>query len=570
MNQPEPTDNTSNRANKDSADEAFPRQTLLFSLLMFLSVALRLWLLIVSRHYLRSDEAVTAMEALDIMEGGPIPFFHYGQSYGGGPTVEALMAVPLFAIFGPSDYLFKLGPVMLSAVYIAAVYLCLYQFFDKKFALIATTAFSFFAAFVGFNFYIAGGIVTTFFGWLGLYFFFRSYFGGGEKPWSLALSGLALGFAYYCFDYALYYLFAVMMLWILKENLHLWRRWRSVLLLLLGFLAGASPLIYYNLTHDFANLKHLIYTTAQRDSIPALSVLIRFARLLYHDLPAFFSLDVEDFPTEISLISYFSYGLFVIAMLYIFIRLTPAAASMIRSFFGRKVIVLIPEQRVIYLVLLTVLYFAIYSLAYAGGKSPRYLIVLCPLIPIMLAWVSYDLGRRRLIPAAIFLTLFCALQIPFIIEFAKDKTVPEWDVRMHGEDIKTLAKFLLDNNLTTVATPYEIKWKLMFESRRRIVCASYLFGFDREEKFNKEVIDRVNSKGATPAFVFDKEYKLAKVALRFNPQGAFDLAGFHGFLRRNRISYQTTRVGDDYIVYHGFSKHFLLPDPFKEADAKTR
>ena len=75
-----------------------------------------------------------------------------------------------------------------------------------------------------------------------------------------------------------------------------------------------------------------------------------------------------------------------------------------------------------------------------------------------------------------------------------------------------------------------------------------------------EVIDRVNRMGMPLAVVFDKDYKLPQIALRFNPEGAFDLAGFHEFLKRNEITYQITPVGQDYIVYHGFSKHFPLPD----------
>jgi hypothetical protein len=544
-----------------SADEPYPRQTWLFLLLMFVSVGARLWLLIVSQHYLRSDEAVVAMEVLDIMEGGPIPFFLYGQHYGGGHTVDALMAIPWFGIFGASDYWFKLGPAMLSCVYILVVYLCLYQFFNKKYALIAATAFSVFAPFLYFSFHPNGGMAMSLFGWLGLYIFFRSHFAEREDRWSIFLSGAAIGFAYYCFDYALYFLFAVLMLWMLKENIHLWRQWKSLFALMIGFFIGASPLIYYNLTHDFANIRSLLSQVAAPDPAPFLSALRRFAILLYHDLPAFFSVDVDDFPPEISLVSYLSYGLFVISALYIVIRMRSSLFSLMRSFFARITTILPPEQRIVYLLVLTILYMAIYSLASHGVSTPRYLIILSPLIPSIVAWAAYDLGRRHFIPAAIFIALFGAAQIHFMIELAKDRTTVEWRIRTHGEDIKTLAKFLLDNNLTTVATPYEIKWKLMFESRRRIVCAAYLFGFDRDYKYNMEVIDRVNHKGMPLAFVFDKEYKLPQIALRFNPKRAFDVAGFHEFLERSQITYQVSSVGRDYVGYHDFSKHFPLPVP---------
>jgi 4-amino-4-deoxy-L-arabinose transferase-like glycosyltransferase len=551
-----------NRA-PDPGDEAYPYQFQLFVLLMLLSTGLRLCLLFTSRHYLNSDTAATAMMALDILDGEPIPFFFYGQPYGGGHTVEALMAVPWFAIFGPSDYLFKLGPALLSCVYILVVYLTLYRFFNKRYALIATAAFSMFPTFLAFNFDYTGELIMSFFGWLGLYFFFCSYFAARERHSLVALSGMAIGFAYYCFDYGLYYLVAVLALWILKESVHLWRRWRSILRLLIGFLIGASPLIYYNLTHDFENFKFLLWKTARPDPVPVLGSLSRFARLLTHDLPAVFSLDIDDFLPQISWVSYLSYGFFVISALYVLIRTKPALFSIIRSFFARRVAVLVSEDRVVYNHFLIILNLSLYYQDRSGGNAPRYLVVLCPLIPLILVWAAFDLGKRRLIPATIFTALFLALQIPFMIQLATDKTVPEWEVRTHGEDMRALAKFLLDNNLTTVVTPYEIKWKLMFESRRRVVCAAYLFGFDREDRYNLEVIDRVNRKGVSPAFVFDKEYKLAKVALRFNPRGAFDVDGFHEFLRKNRIRYQVTPVGQDYIIYHGFSKHFALADPYR-------
>jgi hypothetical protein len=57
-----------------------------------------------------------------------------------------------------------------------------------------------------------------------------------------------------------------------------------------------------------------------------------------------------------------------------------------------------------------------------------------------------------------------------------------------------------------------------------------------------EVIDQVNRKGMPLAVVFDKEYKMPQIALNFNPMWAFDLAGFHQFLRQNQITYQITPV----------------------------
>jgi 4-amino-4-deoxy-L-arabinose transferase-like glycosyltransferase len=426
-----------------TVDEPFPGQIWVFFFLMLASVGLRLWLLLVSRHYLRSDEAVVAMEALDIMEGGPIPFFLYGQHYGGGHTVEALMAIPWFALFGPADYFLKLGPLILSCLYILVVYLCLYQFFNKKYALIAVTAFSFFAPFLYFNFLSNGGMAMSLFGWLGIYIFFRVYFANDENFWAMILSGATIGFAYYCFEYALYYFAAIILLWILKGNFYRWKLWQSILGFLAGFFVGASPLIYYNLTHDFANLQFLFSAAAQPDSIPVLSTLLKFARLLYQNLPAFFSQDVDDFPLEISPISYLSYGFFVISFVYVIIKTKFAIVSLMRAPFARHLTLLPREDRVVYLLFLIILYFAIYSAAAAGGSTPRYLITLCPLIPMILAWAAYDLAKRRVILSVILVVMFGATQSYFITAMARDDTTVEWRIPLHGEDIKTLSQFLL-------------------------------------------------------------------------------------------------------------------------------
>jgi len=543
------------------ADEPFPHQKWIFIIVMLAALAVRLGLLVASRHYLKSDEAVVAMEAMDIMEGGPVPFYMYGQNYGGGNTVDALMAIPWFALFGPSEYLFKMGQILESLACAFFVYLGLYQYIGKRFALIAVVVLCFYSTFVQFSFFSNSAMSMLFFGWLGVYFFFRSYF-DENTPVASALCGVAIGFACYCFEHAYFYLAAIIALWLLKENVHIWRKWRLLLFFAGGFLIGALPIIYFNLTHDFANFRSLLMTNARSDSNMLLSMLTRFGRLFTRDLPVFFSLSIDDFPDEIPLSAYLAYGIFLLSVLYTVIRTRSGMLALARAFFSGRRAVAAPEDRIIYILLMLFLYFAIYSVSSMGGSTPRYLLVACTFIPLIIAWAAYDFGRRHFVPAVIFLSLFGAVQLVNGVALARDQTIVEWHIPVQGRSITTLAKYLLDNNLTTVLTPYEIKWRLMFESRRKIVCASYAFGFDRENKYNLEVIERVNRRGMPLAVVFDREYKMPLIVANFNPQAAFDLAGFHQFLEQNKITYEVTPVGEDYIVYHDFSKRFTIPDPY--------
>jgi 4-amino-4-deoxy-L-arabinose transferase-like glycosyltransferase len=546
----------------DSQDTPYPHQKWVFLGLMCMTFLLRLIILFNSRHYLDSDEAVIAMESLDIIAGEPIPFFLYGQVYGGGHTVEALMAAPLFFLFGPIDYLLKISLVIFACLHILLVYITLYQFFNKRFALIASAVFSIFSTFFAFNFRANGGMVTLMAGWLGWYLFFQSYFSEKEKKLFLLFSGIALGFAYYCFDFALYYLLGVFILWVLKDRLQIWKKWASLLTFTGGFFIGAMPLVYYNLANDFANIKGLLLIAGPGSS-PLYSTLKKFGVLLAHDLPAFFSLDVNDFPSEISPISYLSYGLFLLAVIYTIMKTARPFFSLTKGSLARRGNILDREDRIAYILLLLFLYLLIYCLSASGGKATRYLIPLSPLVPIVLAWPICFFRRRWFIPAVTLAFLFGGIQLYYLVQLAQDDTVLEWRNVTHGEDVKKLATFLLDNNFTTVMTPYEIKWKLMFASQRKIIAASYMFGFDREHKYNREVVERVNHQNVPLTVVFDKAYKLPQIALNFNPQGAFDVEGFHQFLRQNNINYRITPVGRDYLVYHGFSEPIRLPDPYK-------
>jgi hypothetical protein len=550
------------RDGDSSADDPFPHQTLLFVGLMVATVALRLRLWLTSRRYLRSDEAVVGMQTLDILDGGPIPFFLYGQSYSGGHTVDALMAVPLVALLGPIDYLFKTGQVLFSCATVLVVYWCLYQSFGKRYALVAATCFSFFSTFVAFNFFYNAVMAMSFFGWLGLSLFFPPYFTGIARRTRLVGSGAAIGFASYCFEFALYFFAVVVIFALLRENVRIWTRWRAGLWFLTGAAVGAFPLVYYNLAHDFGHLRTVFGMTMASGSPAFVESVGRFGRLWVREMPAFFGLELDDIPAVIPGAAAMGYGLFVAATLYAAVRQRRAIATLLRALLSLRSIVLPREQRIVYLLLMTGIYALIYSRSSLAGTAERYLVIFLPLVPLIVGWTVFDLWKTRRVAAIVFTAAFAILQIKGIVTLARDTTTVEWRVRMQGEDLKTLTRFLLANNLTTVATPYEIKWRLMLESERRIVAAAYLFGFDREEKYNLEVVDRVNRQRLPLAFAFDKDHRFADVALHFNPAGAFSVDAFRRYLERNLISYEVTPVGQTYVVYHKFSAHVPLPDPY--------
>ena len=63
---------------------------------------LRVALLLLAENRLDADEATVAVMALDLQEGGALPFFFTGQAYNGGAALEAWAAAALFGVVGPS------------------------------------------------------------------------------------------------------------------------------------------------------------------------------------------------------------------------------------------------------------------------------------------------------------------------------------------------------------------------------------------------------------------------------------------------------------------------------------
>src|SRR5688500_11240361 len=75
-------------------------------------IAIRVWLLRLPTGVLDSDEAVVGLIARHALYDREFSTFFWGQAYGG--TIEPLLAVPGFAIFGPTVFALKAVPILLS------------------------------------------------------------------------------------------------------------------------------------------------------------------------------------------------------------------------------------------------------------------------------------------------------------------------------------------------------------------------------------------------------------------------------------------------------------------------
>lgn len=537
-----------------------------FALILCGALLLRIILILHAQRYLRSDEALVGVIALDIMEGRGIPAFPYANPYGGGHIVEALMAIPFLVLFDASDVVITSMSAIMGCAIMVVTWILVARHIGQREALATALLLAMSSTFVAYNVNVNGGMTTVFFAVIGLALFLEDYFAPRRRWWLLLLSGLFFGLSYWGFDYALFYPIGAAGLLFARDGLSP-GRWKRSLPWFAGLPVGAMPLLVYNVTHDFANFKNLIGRAGSApgdEAGPAFPV--RFAgkmlTFITADLPASFTKEVYDYPEAIPAYGYAAAVIVVALVLFLVIHRRRAIADGIMIFIRPSRREVLPaEGRIVYILYFAALYVVIVCATGAGGRALRYLIPLFPLVSILIAWSlvrMYDFSRY--LGAGVFI-VFAILQIPALVDLYNDRTTREWKISSHGPDIGRLAEFLDGEGIDTVVTPYEIKWKLMLETRKRIVCASYMFGFDREERYNIEVADRVNRRGARYAFVFDKEFEIPKIALNFNPRGAFNVDLFHEFLRTRNVQWKTARVGEDYLVYYDFSPRFNLPEP---------
>jgi hypothetical protein len=83
-------------------------------------LAYRIWLLVAGTPPTNSDEAVMGLAALHILRGHDFPVFFYGQQYMG--TLEAYLAVPFFAVFGPSTLALRVPTLLCYVAFVALMY----------------------------------------------------------------------------------------------------------------------------------------------------------------------------------------------------------------------------------------------------------------------------------------------------------------------------------------------------------------------------------------------------------------------------------------------------------------
>ena len=202
-----------------------------------------------------SDEGTMGLEALHIAFRGEHPVFLYGQNYMG--MIEAYVGAFLFRLFGVSLFNLRLGMILLFTIFLVALYCLTSLLYNKKLALLTLALLSVGARNVLLPEIraVGGAVETLLFGtvvmllasWLALTADEDAL--PRKRKWRLAAYGawgLATGLGLWSHLLVIPFvmLSGLLLLVFCRRDL----RSLAPLFLLIGFVIGAMPLIYYNIT----------------------------------------------------------------------------------------------------------------------------------------------------------------------------------------------------------------------------------------------------------------------------------------------------------------------------------
>ena len=224
-----------------------------------MAACLRLAILFTSQAHVDGDEGVVGIMAKHVL-GGARPVFYYGQPYGGGAAIEAYLGAISFGLLGVSVYSFKAVAFGLTLAALPVTWMLCLRHFDRPVAIAAVALLAVASAWIEWNTKVRGGYAALLLLGAAIWFLWAAiaYRGRRRGGWAFAL-GLVGGVAYYNQE------LLVPLLGLLAGVSGVWHRplwsWPRAALLALGFVLGASPVVYHNLAHDFENLRHMFGST---------------------------------------------------------------------------------------------------------------------------------------------------------------------------------------------------------------------------------------------------------------------------------------------------------------------
>lgn len=460
------------------------------ALLLVAALALRLFLLAGPQTELEADEAIVGLMGRHILEGER-PIFYYMQSYLG--SLEAYLVAGSFALLGSSTFALKLVPLVAALIFVGLVFATGYRVGGLAAAVVSGLYVAAPPAFLAlWSLKARGGYIEVLV--IGQLLILLAIGAGKQRslgPGRGALIGFLAGLGVWTNPLVGVYLVPIALYLALALRGRLLGIWIPTAAA--GLLAGAYPLIDYNLSSGFETAEAMFGGTGSVSEAPLF--LYRFFR---HSLPILAGL-AQASSSQQFFWPAFSAGLagwWPAALL-----LAGLFALLAFSQVGRLLALLLgkPEgadgRSLLTLLLVVVPTAFVLSKFRDLTTEPRYLLPLYSAVPLLAAVLTSSPLRRRIAPVVV--AALIALNGYNLANLDPQLNLPDTAIGSTASNRAELAGFLHSRGLDRVYADYWLGYPLAFESRERIVPSVASGGFNRYLPYAQLV-----SASPDPAFLF--------------------------------------------------------------------
>jgi 4-amino-4-deoxy-L-arabinose transferase-like glycosyltransferase len=410
-------------------------QIALLAVAALAGVLLRWWLLESSQGALDSDEAVWGLMARHLQHG-EFPTFFWAQSYGG--TIEVILTVPVFWLFGSSTAALRVVPIVLWAVAAVLVWLVGRRILDEWRARVAAPLFWAWSPYFvwkstrAHGFYGAGLVLS-----LAAVLLAQRLRERSSRLEAAAL-GLLIGLGWWETPQTAI-LTAPAVVWLVLGR-------REVLRLALPavatFALGSLPWWIYNVRHHWASLRPSVDATSKPEHLHNL-----FSATLPTALGLRLPVELSWFPDAPVGVAF--YGVLLAGFLYLLVR----------------------RPRGLGLPLLAAVLFPLFYAASSFtwlNTEPRYLVLVSPALALLVAYAARPgAAAVAIVAVAIALAVGGAAAMVdrnLMAQHADGQAVPA--------HFGPLVHALEERGIDRVYASYWLAHRITFESRERIIAAT--------------------------------------------------------------------------------------------------
>ncbi len=525
-------------------------EKLLLSVVIAIFLLVRIAALFASQQHVDGDRALTGIMAKHIMEKGIRPFYFYGEHYAGSQTIVAYIASLFFVLFGISSFSLHLADIFLALIFVAVTYYVVHKIFNKGIALITSFLLAIpIPVFLVSDVRYGSNSVVLIFNTLFVYLFYQIFFNSQKTAKKFVFLGIIAGISYYLGEYILILLFVFLLFWYFQNKKFFLTR--NFFIFLASFIIGLLPVIHYNLTNNFANLKQFLAGSVLHKIACAYSLLPKtvefggkavescsifldaapsasFAATITKTLPTIFG------NTKLSI---FYFLVFIAALAYLLYTNRRQFKQLLKSFipldkYSIKISRLPKEIFIIFNVLFFIIFWFL-----SGKNDISHIHTIYPFLPIMMAVFIYKTHENKKINKAIPAIITAIILLISLFEAAKVIYARD------EEYISDVASYLEENNIKYVYAPFFPKWKIIFETNEEVIASCQDLC---PCGYNYPLYEKMVADSNTTTYIFDRGAKLNNM---FTESLKKQDIGYRAIEFKNQLLYQLEKpVKPDKII----------------------